>query len=144
MKYLGIDYGTKKIGLAISDEEGKIAFPHSVILNTQGTVNEIRGILEEEEINRIIVGYSLTKEGEENPLMKEIRGFIEKLSSLSSIPTELQDERFTSFEATNLQAGFKGEESRNPARIRAKKDNEPKDDKAAALILQRFLDKHHE
>jgi len=123
MKYLGIDYGEKRVGVAISDEEAGFAFP-KVILQNNGAINEILSICESENISGIVVGESLSSNGIQNEIDKKIKSFADKLSKEISLPIFFQREDFSSVEASRFQI-----------------DNNKKDDSAAAIILQRFLDK---
>jgi len=123
MKYLGIDYGEKRVGVAISDEEAGFAFP-KVILQNNGAINEILSICESENISGIVVGESLSSNGIQNEIDKKIKSFADKLGKEISLPIFFQREDFSSVEASRFQI-----------------DNNKKDDSAAAIILQRFLDK---
>jgi putative transcription antitermination factor YqgF len=79
MKYLGIDYGTKRVGLALSDDGGTLAFPHAVLENTIGLTAAIEDIIRSEKIDEIIMGESVGLDGTENPVQKQIKGFAEAL-----------------------------------------------------------------
>lgn len=135
MKYLGIDFGTKKIGLAVSDEDGKVAFPKEIISNDKETLRYIVRFIEGEQIGEIVVGRSVDGQGNENEVMKSVRDFIGQLSLLVQVPVHLQDEQMTTLEALK---SLKPE--KNVARKRAKRDTKHVDAHAAALILQRYLD----
>ena len=75
MKYLGIDFGSKRIGLAVSDGEGKMAFPHSVILNDKNLLVEMKKIIEKEKVESIVIGESKNFRNMPNEIMKEIQKF---------------------------------------------------------------------
>jgi len=122
MKYLGIDYGTKKVGLALSDDEGSMAFPHSVIPNNTSLYENVLYVLKEHEIDEIVVGHSIANDGEENPVMEEAHKFIDLLIQ-EDYTVHLEPEFLTTFQA-----------KRNTEDAMA-------DASAAALILQSFLDK---
>ncbi len=130
MKYLGIDYGTKKVGFAESDGEGKLAFPMMISENNKDLMRDTLEIVKGCGIDSIVVGLSLDKDGKENPVAKKVKAFADELSEkliekgLTSIPIIFEKEWFTTAEAR-----------RQPE---AKEDV---DDAAAALILQRYLDK---
>lgn len=141
MKYLGIDYGSKRIGLAISNNEGTIAFPHIVIENSHGTFDKIISIINSENIEGIVIGKSVDSLGYENKIQHSINVFIKKLSEIITIEIFQQDERGSSIAAATHLYG-KG----NIANARwSGKDNKKKrehnDAHAASIILQRFLDK---
>jgi putative holliday junction resolvase len=121
MRYLGIDYGEKRTGVAISDEEGRIAFPHAV-LQTYTLGKSLSDLMKEKQVNHFVLGRSITGKGEENPIMVSVHALAEHLRDVGEVYFE--DERYTSQQATRLQG-----------------DNEMNDASAAALILQSFLDK---
>ncbi|MDH5442245.1 MAG: Holliday junction resolvase RuvX [Candidatus Nomurabacteria bacterium] len=135
MKYLGIDYGTKRIGLATSDDSGRMAFPHSVI-SSDGALESIEKIIETEGIGEIVMGHSKTTGGEDNVVMGDIRDLMGQMSLTIGLPIHLIDERFSSHSA---RADFAPE--KNVSRSRKVTDKQKKDDSAAAIILQRYLDK---
>jgi len=137
MKYLGIDYGTKRIGLAISDEEGKLAFPYSVIINNQNALNTIADIVKDNNIKNIVIGESLNYSGKANIIMQEIEKFREGLTSEIQIPVHYEKEWMSSIESRAFDRGKDNIE--NPRRTKTKIKRT--DDSAAAIILQRFLDK---
>lgn len=122
MKYLGVDYGTKKVGLALSDEGGSVAFPHSVIPNTSALHDNINDILEREHITAVIVGHSVGHDGTENPVMKDIHAFKEALAT-RGVDVRFEPEFFTTAQAKRHTSDTLADAS------------------AAALILQSFLDR---
>ena len=124
MKYLGIDYGTKRIGIAVSDEEGAFAFPKEILESTPAAAGAIAQLVQDEAISTIVVGYSLASNGQENAIASAVETFIAKLKGATSIPIVLEREDFSTVEAHRYQTSAG-----------------PRDDSAAAIILQRFLDK---
>ena len=126
MKYLGIDYGAKRVGLAVSDEEGKIAFPRAVIAKDEKTLTYIVRMLKEENIAAIVMGDTRASGGHENPITKEAERFAKILGEKSGIPVKLVSELGTSVEASRYAPEEKGHD----------------DSAAAAILLQRFLDMH--
>jgi len=142
MKYLGIDYGTKRIGLALSNQEGTLAFPKETIINSQNLTQNIVDIVEYEKIEKIVIGKSLDAQGSENLVQREIKNFIKKLShDLDGIEILEQDERGSSIAASAHLYG-KGNIANEKwsGKDNAKK-REHNDANAAAVILQRYLDK---
>ena len=123
MKCLGIDYGTKRIGLAISDEEGKIAFPRAILENKEGFIERIVEFIEKEKIERIVIGESVNTKGEDNKIMEEVDALSLVLKNKTGIFVAEEKEFFTSVEARRFQ------------------DGGSVDDSAAAIMLQRYLDK---
>ncbi len=139
MKVIGIDYGTKRIGVAVSDDEGAIAFPR-VVLPHRDAVAEIVRIAEEEGAEKIVVGESLNAAGEDNELMVEITPFARRLEDMAGIPVYLEPEQFTSMHAA--QAGNPTSHRGALSRTREKRSTDRGvDAAAAALILQRYLDR---
>ncbi len=136
VKYLGIDYGTKRIGLALSDESGTLAFPHSVLPNAMGVTAAIEDLIRSEKIEGIVMGESIAADGSENPVQAQAKNFAVALERRFEVPVYFEKEFFTSAHAH----GGKGKESLH---ARQTKFNAPEnlDASAAALILQRYLDK---
>ena len=123
MRYLGIDYGTKRIGLAVSSEG--IAFPHGVLENDRHVVLSLKETVNKERIEKIIIGDTRTFGGHENQITKEVEMFTEKIRNEIGIPVVLANEAGSSIEASRYAPG-----------------EEKHDDAAAAVILQRYLDMH--
>jgi len=126
MKYLGIDFGSKRVGVATSDEEGKMAFPYSVILNGEKLFTEIDKIIKKEKIDKIVIGESKNFAGEPNAIMKEIEKFKKELQDKTELKVIFEPEFMTSSQAEIIQG-----------------KNEMHDASAAAIILQSFLDKNN-
>lgn len=121
MKYIGIDYGLKRIGLAIS--EGSFAFPKGIIQNKKA-IEKIVEIIKSSYVDGIVIGSSVSTNGQENEISEDIKKFAQKLKEKSKLKVFFQNEDFSSVEAHRYQVK-KG----------------ARDDSAAAIILQRFLDK---
>ena len=79
MKYLGIDFGEKNIGIAVSDEEGTMAFPLKVIKNSKKTLAEVKKIFVDEKAESVVLGESLNLKGEPNKIMTDVQIFKENL-----------------------------------------------------------------
>ncbi len=124
MRILGIDYGSRRIGLALSDESGSMAFPHSVVLNTGKAISATAQIVRENSVGMIVIGESLDYKGSPNKIMPAVLRFKAALESETGLPVVLEKEFLTTAEATRLQG-----ESRNI------------DASAAALILKSYIDK---
>ena len=140
MKYLGIDYGLKNVGIAVSDEDGLLAFPKIVLDNDKKLFESIIKIIEEDGVEAVVVGESLNFAGEPNPIMKKIVLFKEKLEKEIDLPVHWQKELFTSAEAEQIQ----GRPLRNIRKGDRKEKSvslEKNDASAAALILRSYLDK---
>jgi putative Holliday junction resolvase len=122
-KYLGIDWGEKRIGLATAEEELNMALP-------LGTVADVAGILqtiEEEEITKIVLGRPYQMASLEHTINPDFLKFVELLESQTNLPVIQIDERLSSL-AADAMGG--------PKKMRAGRD-----EIAAALILQSYLDK---
>ena len=124
MKYMGVDYGTKRIGIAISDENGEFAFPKVILDADSQSPQVVSTLASEEKVSGIVIGESLATNGAPNALVEQTTRFKEKLGSITTIPIYLEREGFSTVEAHRYQP-TKG----------------ARDDSAAAIILQRFLDK---
>lgn len=123
MRILGIDYGLRKIGLAIS--EGELAEPLSVVSNKQSVTNKISKICRKQKIEKIIIGLP------EGKIVEKVKEFGQKVAELTGVPIIYQDESLTSKEAVvkMIEAGKK------------RKDRQRLEDAiAAAIILQSYID----
>lgn len=136
MRYLGIDYGSKRVGLAISDEEGTLAFPYKIIPNSLELVDTIHNICGEEDITAIVLGESHDLSGKPNKIMGSIEEFKRNIEMDLELPVFFEKEFMTSIFAR----GNDGKKE-NDARKTKKVKQEKIDDSAAAIILQRYLDK---
>ncbi|MBP9802774.1 MAG: Holliday junction resolvase RuvX [Candidatus Pacebacteria bacterium] len=136
MKYLGIDFGTKRVGIAISDENGTFAFPKTILKNDKQLILNLGTIIQNEKIESIVIGESLNEQGLANKVNQDIKNFIEILNKEFNLPIEKEKEFFSSFEAH----GRLGKESMSDRKTKIEKGNDL-DSKAAAIILQRYLDK---
>jgi putative Holliday junction resolvase len=138
MRFLGIDYGVKRIGIAISDDSGAFAFPRKVLANDRKVIDSIGKIIEIEDVEEIVMGESLDLAGEKNAISNEIDNFVRALGNTFKMPVHKQKEFMTSMHAH----GTKGKETNN-ARVTSFKKPKKLDASAAALILQRYLDKRN-
>ncbi len=124
MRYLGIDYGTKRVGVAVSDESGTLAFPYAILENEKSLIGEIKTICVKEHIEQIVVGESMDYKGRPNLVMEEIGRFVAELKESVEVPI-LHEREFLSTQQARF---FQLEKKRV-------------DDSAAAIILQSYLDK---
>ena len=138
MRSLGLDIGDKRTGVAISDSEGLLAVPLSVIANQSEdtTIDDIIKLVEQHRIERIVVGLPRSLNGSLGPQADKVTAFAEKLSlrakrSNLNVDIQLWDERFSSVAAEKLMVR---------AGTKKNKRNEHRDALAAAFILQGFLD----
>jgi putative Holliday junction resolvase len=133
MKCLGIDYGTKRIGVAVSDDTGSIAFPLATVLAGPKALEEVANIARVNNAEMIVIGESLNYKNEPNEVMEDIEQFKADIAELSGLPVEYQREFMTSMAAAR-QFAPDGSRKKNPSQ-------EKLDAAAAALILQSYLDK---
>lgn len=126
MKYLGIDYGTKRVGLAISDEDGVMAFPLDVLSKDKRLLLRVKQACQSEKIESIVIGDSKDLKGKDNIIMKEAKAFGAELKKLVKLPIHWENEFYTSAEAKQLQG-----------------KNGMLDASAAAIILKSYLDKRN-
>ena len=143
MKFLGIDYGTKRIGLATSDEDGVLAFPKFIVANDSMTLDNIGQILKDEDISEVVIGESVDFSGQANPVALRAEAFAEELIKKFNVLVHREKEFLTSVEA---RKGIVTKESLNANNSHSKMGKEGTgraDASAAALILQRYLDKRN-
>ena len=140
VKHLGIDYGTTYVGLALSDDAGVLAFPLEVVRNSASLARDIEAVAVRERVGRVVIGESRTEAGEENPVTRPIHVFGQKLQRRVSVPIDYEAEMFTSREAARPIISRRGATTR-PSRHRATRAGR-QDASAAALILQRYLDRN--
>lgn len=127
MRYLGIDYGSKRIGIAVSDDEGRMAFPAGIIPNRDKVVmKEIVARIRKEHIDGIVIGLPVGLDGKETGQTKSTRLFIEALRSAVHVPIETENEMLTS----------------KMAQVSGMRDGHI-DASSAAIILQSYLDRRN-
>ena len=142
MKYLGIDYGTKRIGIAVSDDSGSVAFPLTTIEAGSGALAQIFDLIKEKKIEKIIIGESKNFKNEPNLVMEDIEQFKKDLSELSALPVEYEQEFFTSASAARQHEDRTQPRRPERAEAGAKALEGKLDASAAALILQGYLDRN--
>jgi putative holliday junction resolvase len=120
MRYLGVDYGAKRIGLAVSDESGVLAFPRGIVAG----VREIERLVKKEGVEKVIVGLPKSLDGSETEQTRETRTFAEVLKKKIAIPVEFENEILTTRLVEKQGVG--------KAHV---------DESAAAVILQAYLDR---
>jgi|SRR3989338_7621225 len=143
MRYLGIDFGKKRVGLALSDESGRLAFPHSVLPNDKELIAAVTEIAKEQKVKAVIVGESKDLSGKANPLMKDIDAFIASLKKVLKKPVILEPEFWTSFQAARWQSRRPEASRGSGLRAEHRRAQEMLDASAAAIILQSYLDKRN-
>lgn len=124
MRFLGIDYGSKRVGLALSDESGTMAFPLLVLNNDSSLLAKIEELIKERQVGEIVVGHSLGRHGQPNPIHADVEDFIGDLTLRVGLPIHLEPEQYSTQEALRGQG-------RTPQT----------DASAAAIILNSFITK---
>lgn len=131
-RIMGIDYGTKRVGIAVTDPLQIIASGLDTVA-TDAIFDFLTNYFEEEEVEKVVVGYPLHKDGQPAQIAHLVVGFVRKLEKLfPDIEVDTQDERFTSADAKKiiLQSGAKKKQRRDKALV---------DRISAVLILQDYL-----
>jgi len=135
-RILGIDYGSTRVGLAVSDPLRIIAQGVGTIDNDDRLYDRIAVIIREQEVALILVGMPYAPDGGEGGKGREVRGFIENLRRTTAVPIETWDESFSSVNAQSamIHAGMRRKKRRVKGRV---------DEMAARLLIQEYLDSHH-
>jgi len=131
MRYLAIDHGKKRTGLAICDRNETICSPLTVIPGQHDVLHRIVEIIDAESIEAIVLGLPLNMDNTEGHQAKSVRLFAEELKARIDIPLYFQDERLSSFAAEDKLA---------QAELSRKKAKKHLDAVAAAQILETFIE----
>ena len=132
---LGVDYGTRRVGLAVSDELGMMALPLD-ILPVQSSKQVIRDVLrlcQEKKAAGIVVGLPLNMDGSRGPAVEAVERFVQELRRQSDLPVEVWDERMSSRQVERMLIDHDVSRSRRKGLV---------DKLAAQVILQSYLDAH--
>jgi putative holliday junction resolvase len=124
MRYLGLDYGHKNIGLALSDPQGDFVYSYSVIKNDKQSIQTIADICQKEGVVEIVIGESRDFKGQPNPILVSSQNFAEEVKSATKLPVNWQTETYSSREAARTIG-----------------DDDNLDARAAAIILESYLAK---
>jgi len=135
MKLIGIDYGRRRIGVAVSDEGGTLARSIGVVdrKSRPDCVGELIKIIAEENPAALIFGLPLGGDDEETAMSREVRDFAAKIEQRIAVPIHFVDESFTSKRASELMMHRKK---------KSRRDKSLSDRIAACLILQEYIDKY--
>ena len=130
MRCLGLDVGNKKIGVALSDPQGILASPLTIINRTEEKIyiEAILSIVDRNQVGQIIVGLPLSMDGSIGSQAEKVRAFVYELSSHTKVPVVFRDERLSTVSAKRL------------LREVGKRKKTEDDAIAAAIILQGYLD----
>ncbi|MCC2630694.1 MAG: Holliday junction resolvase YqgF, putative holliday junction resolvase [Candidatus Paceibacter sp.] len=121
---MGIDFGTKRVGVAVSDSENKFAIPHSVIQNSKKLIEDLNTIICDTEVEIIILGESKDFKGQDNKVMPKIRELKDAIENQLHKQVIFEPEFLTSHQAQHIQG-----------------KTDLLDASAAAIILQSYLDR---
>ncbi|MCA9361829.1 Holliday junction resolvase RuvX [Candidatus Kaiserbacteria bacterium] len=124
MKRMGIDYGSKKIGIALTDDGGVMAFPHAVVPNDAEFKSYIERLVAERGVGEIVIGHSLNNQGEPNTIHTAVESLMTDLTLSLGLPIHLEPEQYSTQQAVQIQGR-----------------SELTDASAAALILDSFITK---
>lgn len=127
---MAIDYGEKRVGIALSDPLGVIAQPLTTISvkSQKALFKQILEIIQQSDVGLIIIGNPLSHKGEATEMSKQISRFIKRLKKMTDIEIKLWDERFTSQYAMNIMK-----------EIKVKKQKDLVDQVAASIMLDEYL-----
>jgi putative Holliday junction resolvase len=132
-RILGIDYGERRVGLAVSDPTQVIARPLTTLIRDESDawLDQLTTLIKEQEIEAIVVGYPLTMGGSSSAQTERVEHFIQTLQELVQYPIDRYDERLTSVAAKRalISQGIKTGHQKHIV-----------DQTAAALLLQDYLD----
>ncbi len=133
MRWLGVDTGGARVGLAICDPDERVVVPLEVV-PAAVAFPAIRTIAARDSVEGIVIGLALTPRGLEEESAQRARRLGQRIERSLGLPVEYEDERYTSVEAERLASEHAGD-GRGPRR--------PADDLAAVLILEQFLARRH-
>lgn len=119
---MGIDFGSKNVGLALTDESGSMAFPHGVVPNDKKLLAAITSLIAQKNVKEVVIGHSLGYTGKANKIHSAVEEFMTDLTLAIPIPIHLQPEQYSTQQAIRIQG-----------------KNSQTDAAAAALILDSFI-----
>jgi putative Holliday junction resolvase len=129
---LGVDFGTRRIGLAVSDREARLAFPAGC-LESRGRQKDLQALcalVEKREITRVVVGLPIHLDGRAGPEVEAARAFARGVAQATGLPVEMLDERWTTLEAERALRERGGR--RRPGDV---------DAVAATILLRTYLER---
>jgi putative Holliday junction resolvase len=132
-RLMGLDYGTKRVGVALSDETHMLAHPHSVLPAEPFAklLESLKALIQEKHVIKIVIGVPRNMDGTEGDSARKAREFVARLKEALTVPISTIDERMTTLQASRqLQEAGKN----------TRKQKETIDAAAAAILLQTYLD----
>jgi putative Holliday junction resolvase len=133
MRSLGLDVGDKRIGVALSDPQGILASPFTIIDGEDESlaIKAIIDIIHQQQVGQVIVGLPRSMDGTLGRQAEKVKNFVQGLCKHAQVPVEYRDERLTTVMAERLKRVSGGKKTKGKARH---------DAQAAAIILQGYLD----
>lgn len=142
---LAIDYGSKRLGLALSDERGVTSHPYATWtrINRRRDLGRLRELVRQQGVRRIVIGLPLHLDGTPSEMSQEAKSFAARVEKALGVPVEMFDERLSSWEARETYAAFHSNaRGRSGSSGRADQTKQtPLDEIAAAIILRDYLDR---
>ncbi len=134
MRTLGIDFGERRVGLALSDVEGRLATPWQTLERGSDVslIARLVALAREEGVERLVVGEPRGLDGSRGPAAARVRRFAARLAAAAALPCVLVDEALSSVEAARRLREAGGDPRRHPERL---------DALAAQIVLQELLDR---
>jgi len=131
--FLAVDYGDRRVGLAIGFRDVKMAFPRNTIDRNHHPdfIPQILQIAKEERVHALVVGMPVHPEGKANDKSEDVKGFLAELKQHTELPVYTQNEAWSSADAKEMTSHMKTTKKKEKGRI---------DQMAAAVILQRFFE----
>ncbi len=136
-RLLGVDFGEKRVGLALSDEGARLAFPHTTLSNNRDLVGDVSSLIKEYEVEKVVIGDSKDFNMRENKIMEKARDFADDLKK------EIEDNIDIVFHAefmTSMQAEKTHFQLSERHKDRGVQKGKNIDAQAAAIILQSYID----
>ncbi len=131
MRVLGVDLGSVRVGIALSDATGTLASPLNVLARTADLHERVAGLVEEHEVGAVVIGLPRSLDGRERRAARTVRSEVRQLAGRLGVPVHLQDERLSTVAA---HAGLA------TAGRTARQRRGTVDSSAAAVLLQSWLD----
>lgn len=141
VRVLGVDHGTRRTGLALSDPGGTIAQPLEVVAGDEkAALARIVAVVEEREVVEVVVGLPINMDGSIGRQALAVRAFVDRLTGLLTVPIATWDERLTSLQADQALARPDPRRGGTRRRVTRVDKLEKRDKVAACLMLQSYLD----
>lgn len=131
-RILGIDYGLKRTGLALSDPLRIFAYPYKTLINDKNFWNDLKKVIEEKNVEKIILGFPMNEGGSKSHITDQVTKFAKELEKKFKIEIILWDERYTSVMAKEKVIESVTKKSK-------RRDKGLLDQNSAAIILQEYL-----